>query len=328
VGTYIPYRFYTLWEGVLEDRFAFSISGTPTLYYVAWGDGTADRYRKVHDLNGDGVGDVALPTHSYARDGMYDIRVRPVPADEYGARPLRAHAYTHDTAGRTLTGSLRDEIFMMGDGNDVVRTGDGLNWVSGGGGDDRIIGGRQLDILDGGAGNDDICGGFGFDILYGGDGDDRLQSGADPTRMFGGDGDDLLLVTARSATMWGDEGRDRLIGGAESDWLSGGAGADVLTGGASGDTFVFSADETARDVITDWNDDGGIYSPDRMSVADWGVSRFIGTDRFTGAGGEVRYQQNGGTTIVFADVDGDRVADFSIALRGAHVLSADDFLFF
>lgn len=53
---------------------------------------------------------------------------------------------------------------------------------------------------------------------------------------------------------------------------------------------------------------------------------FIGEDRFSGDGGEVRVASRGETTFVLADTDGDGIADFSIRLLGSHDLREDDFL--
>jgi hypothetical protein len=46
----------------------------------------------------------------------------------------------------------------------------------------------------------------------------------------------------------------------------------------------------------------------------------------TGAGEQVRYQQLGASTYAQADANGDRLADFSIALVGTFTLEADDFV--
>ncbi|MFC0200712.1 hypothetical protein [Paracoccus rhizosphaerae] len=51
----------------------------------------------------------------------------------------------------------------------------------------------------------------------------------------------------------------------------------------------------------------------------------MGTDSYSGSAGELRYQQNDGTTPVFADSDGDRRADFSIELSRQIVLHEHDF---
>lgn len=42
---------------------------------------------------------------------------------------------------------------------------------------------------------------------------------------------------------------------------------------------------------------------------------------FTGAGGEVRYAQVNGATIVSGDLDGDRVPDFQFRLDGVFALT-------
>ncbi|MDQ3559900.1 MAG: protease, partial [Pseudomonadota bacterium] len=53
---------------------------------------------------------------------------------------------------------------------------------------------------------------------------------------------------------------------------------------------------------------------------------FRGTSGFTGAGGEVRYAQVNGNTIVSGDIDGDRVPDFQIRLDGVFSLTNGDFV--
>ncbi|MXO61062.1 hypothetical protein GRI89_16080 [Altererythrobacter salegens] len=53
---------------------------------------------------------------------------------------------------------------------------------------------------------------------------------------------------------------------------------------------------------------------------------FIGTAEFSGHAGELRYVHGGGTTFVEGDTNGDRLADFSIALTGLHTLVSGDFM--
>jgi hypothetical protein len=53
---------------------------------------------------------------------------------------------------------------------------------------------------------------------------------------------------------------------------------------------------------------------------------FIGTGAFTGAAGQLRYQQISGNTYVMGDTDGDGDADFWIRLDGLHNLQAGDFI--
>ena len=46
---------------------------------------------------------------------------------------------------------------------------------------------------------------------------------------------------------------------------------------------------------------------------------------FHGVKGELRESFNGGNTIVSGDINGDRHADFSFALKGHFLLTTDDF---
>ena len=52
---------------------------------------------------------------------------------------------------------------------------------------------------------------------------------------------------------------------------------------------------------------------------------FIDTEAFSGAAGELRYETDGGFTLVQGDVDGDGSADFEIELTGNIALRAGDF---
>lgn len=136
-------------------------------------------------------------------------------------------------------------------------------------------------------------------------------------------------------TLFGLDGADLLDGGASSDTLVGGAGVDQFLGGAGSDVFRFDAlaDSSAGspDMIFDFSRGQG----DRISVtnidADLLLSgnqnfAFLGANVFTGAAGQLRYEKAGGYTFIFADADGDGVADFQLQLNGELNLYSSDFL--
>ena len=161
-------------------------------------------------------------------------------------------------------------------------------------GHDTIVGTRYGDFLSGNAGNDVLHGRGGNDALSGGAGNDRLSGGA---------------------------GADRLSGGAGADRLAGDAGRDVLTGGSGSDTFIFrakgdSSAGAARDRITDFSraegdriDLSAFDANDRVAgVQDFA---FVGARAFSGKAGELRLA-NG---ILAADTNGDRIADFEVAVN-------------
>ena len=54
--------------------------------------------------------------------------------------------------------------------------------------------------------------------------------------------------------------------------------------------------------------------------------KFLGTGGVTGAGGELRYQAGGTTTELYADTNGDKIADMQIQLSGNHALTTADLL--
>ena len=137
-------------------------------------------------------------------------------------------------------------------------------------------------------------------------------------------------------------GNDNLSGLAGNDLIVGGLGRDIMTGGTGADIFDFNAvaesGKTAatRDVLRDF--EHGIDKID-LSTIDartnhTGNDAFIWrvTDGFTGVAGQLHYTQLNlpGTvndkTIIEGDINGDRVADFQIELKGLINLTTVDFI--
>jgi Ca2+-binding RTX toxin-like protein len=128
-------------------------------------------------------------------------------------------------------------------------------------------------------------------------------------------------------------GNDTLIGGANADQFYGRLGQDVMTGGGGNDTFYFRAvaesTTSAMDQITDFNAGDHID----LSVIDASTLgsgnnafAFIGGDAFNSVAGELRVTGAGTNWTVQADIDGDGIADLSIAvttLSGYSFTSAD-----
>jgi Ca2+-binding RTX toxin-like protein len=167
----------------------------------------------------------------------------------------RVEVYATDFAD-TVTGSGRDERFILAGGNDILDAGGGYDLLrfdrnqttAGVVGDlvtgvftgswrgaafsksivniEEVRGSDFADVLRGTAGNERFEGRGGNDLLEGRGGDDRL---------YGQDGNDTLL---------GGDGNDRLDGGAGNDRLEVGrsafGGGDQINGSAGSDTIVYT----------------------------------------------------------------------------------------
>jgi len=157
-------------------------------------------------------------------------------------------------------------------------------------------------IKSGTANNDTVTGTTGGDTLYGFAGNDAL---------FGGDGNDLLV---------GGLGNDNLVGGIGRDTLVGGLGADILTGGSGGfggDSFKYnSLAEIGGDKITDL----GLGDEIDLSAITGLTFVELGMD-FDGTVNQVKILDNyfPKKTLLQIDVDGDRSADYVLALP-AHLI--------
>ncbi|MEI6336913.1 MAG: type I secretion C-terminal target domain-containing protein, partial [Methylococcaceae bacterium] len=141
-----------------------------------------------------------------------------------------------------------------------------------------------------------------------------------------------LTGNAAANILNGLAGNDTIVGLAGNDFLSGGLGTDKLTGGTGSDIFDFntsteSAKGLARDTITDFTHSQG----DKIDLAGIDANikvlgnqgfTYIGAKAFTGVAGQLDYF-NG---ILAGDTNGDKVADFEIALIGSPSLVSADFV--
>ncbi|RVU03514.1 hypothetical protein EOE18_15450 [Novosphingobium umbonatum] len=276
-----------------------SLSATSTGYTYVYGAAGSD---KLYDT---------AAGHNYLMGGdgndtyyIYSSTTTVIEASDGGTDSVVAYAnYTLAENVETLT---------LGTGNLTVYGNDQDNRINGSSGDETIYGMDGADAIVGGSGNDTIYGGNGADILYGNAGNDII---------YGDAGNDIL---------YGAEGNDTLYGGAGDDRLEGGAGADILTGGDGKDQFLFrTTDLGSTDIITDFTHGTDAIS---LSVIDANTKTtaddaftFIGTSAFTNTAGELRYVQSGGNTYIYADVNGDGVADLTIELLGSYTMTKSDF---
>lgn len=216
-----------------------------------------------------------------------------------------------------------DDLIIGHEGNDVLDGGDGNDTLRGNNDDDRLEGGAGDDILRGGFGNDVLLRGVGDDKLFGGRGEDSLRGGAGADTLDGGIGNDTLRGGYDSDVLDGGEGDDVLIGG---------RGADLLTGGLGADSFVFSLSALNRlDTITDFSSAEldivrlDLIDADDTTEADDAFT-FVGYDAFSGAAGELRAVDLGGSQRIEGDVDGDGAADFAIEITSTVAAEEDWFV--
>jgi len=205
-------------------------------------------------------------------------------------------------AGKTLGQIIEDGDKIIGtEYADTVKLTNKAEFVAGGSGDDTLIGR---------GGNDTLQGGTGADKLYGGAGNDRLDGGAGNDSLNGEGGDDMLY------------------GGV-------GVGVDRLSGGSGKDTFVFKSvkesTSTVRDTIYDFNRSQSDKIDLRSIDADTNMAndqafKFIGSDAFHKKAGELRYETRSGDTYIYADVNGDGKADFSVKFDDPITFNKGDFI--
>lgn len=265
-------------------------------------------------------------------------------------------SYTLSSNLENLTLKGSKDIGGTGNGLDNVLTGNsGKNSLKGLGGNDTISGGAGNDTLDGGSGTDIMTGGKGNDSYVVDNAGDSVQEtvggGTDFVKAsisyaLGSNVENLTLTGSGNIDGTGNSLANRITGnshnnilkgGNGNDALNGGTGGDVLTGGAGKDTFIFAlaSDSTTaangRDLITDFSrkqhDQIDLHLIDANGARKGeGEFDFIGTHAFGGNAGELRYETRSGDTFVYADINGDKKADFSIQLDTSLALKEGDFM--
>lgn len=208
-------------------------------------------------------------------------------------------------------------------GNDTLHA-DAIGAYFGGGGFDTLIfdkatGSINLDLNRDGANFRSI------EAFSGSRFSDDMRGTAANDYLYGGAGNDLLVARA---------GKDLLSGGSGNDRLIGSTGADILTGGSGKDVFVFErytdSTRTQSDRITDFNRADDIID---LRIIDANTERggnqtfkWIGTEKFHGKAGELRYFKSGEKAVIAGDIDGDKGIDFQIYLDKFMKLTALDFI--
>lgn len=195
----------------------------------------------------------------------------------------------------------------------------------------------------------EILGGNGVDVINAA----SIFTSSDPSKTYiiaAGNGADTVNGSSRNEIIWGDSsgntstadnGADTLNGGGGNDAIHGGNGADIISGDLGADTlwgdrggdvfrYKFNSDSSATAGLFDpgtgdWIMDYRASEGDKLDF-----SALHGNGQITGPGAPdelqwsgttpsaygIWYTQSGGNSFVYADTNGDGVADIGIKVSG------------
>nr|WP_321459570.1 calcium-binding protein [uncultured Cohaesibacter sp.] len=262
----------------------------------------------------------------------------------------------------TLIGKASDDTLRGDIGNDILRGDNGNDTLIGNQGNDKLYGGAGLDTMSGNLGNDtyyvDAYGdkineaaGQGIDKVFSSSNynlkansqhiENITLTGKEDLNSTGNMQGNIMNGNAGDNTLRGLAGNDKLNGGAGNDTLFGGVGADRLNGGLGADKMYAGVDNaTDTFVFTNINqsviganhdriyqfeileDQIDLSAIDGNSATDENDSLiFHGSSAMANS---VWFIEGTTNTFVYADVDGDAVADFEIELVGSNVMSGVD----
>ncbi len=236
----------------------------------------------------------------------------------------------------TLTGTIGNDLIDGRAGNDSLVGNAGDDTLLGGAGNDKLLAGNGDDTLFLDAGNDLIDGGAGIDwlavasavgvkVTLGNSRDSAMGNDkiSNVENVIGGAGGDRITGDRFANILLGNAGADTIDGNGGNDVLDGGAGNDVLTGGQGTDTFLFrSAADSAfgkADTITDFR--SGQDHIDLIDISDHDLA--LGA---SAAAYGIWIESAGRGQHLWADTDGDAVADFEIAFAGNARFTAADLI--
>jgi len=229
-----------------------------------------------------------------------------------------------------ITGSARDDWFILRGGNDTLDGGDGFDRVnfdrsqssSGITGDlvtgiftgawsgvgftktitnvesilgssfaDALSGSLRDDLLSGGDGNDTLLGNAGNDTLIGGRGNDFIGGGAGNDAIDGGAGNNTIFGGLGNDTVQGGEDSDVIHGSAGRNQLFGNGGADFIQAGTGGD---FIGGGAGNDTIRGGDGADTVYGG-------------LGNDNIGGGAGNDLIFGSAGANVIWAGLGNDTV---------------------
>ncbi|MBG6164968.1 Ca2+-binding RTX toxin-like protein [Labrenzia sp. EL_195] len=213
--------------------------------------------------------------------------------DSYIEEWGRANNFTgNKTIDNTIINyTTETEIDTSNNGKKDLILGNGLNeTINVGDEDDFVYGGSGIDTIFGGSENDEIRAGKGADYLFGGSGTDKLFGDADNDDLSGGTKDNVLTQLVLAG---GTDETTHFYDDEEQDLLEGGTGADKYYIHRAQHTYSAESAQPFEyfDFIEGWNinrqERNGIAFDDTLQRWDT-VDRVSDVDR----AGEIRIQDN------------------------------------
>ncbi|WP_137157897.1 M10 family metallopeptidase C-terminal domain-containing protein [Rhizobium sp. FKL33] len=154
--------------------------------------------------------------------------------------------------------------------------------------------------------------------------------------VFGGDGVDTFIGGKATDLFQGEADADVLNGGAGKDYLTGGLDKDSLSGGDGADVFTISEVEDSTLSNPDRILDFSLKQKDQLAFSSsvdantlLGGSQdfdFIGSTKFSGDAGELRFRYKGDLTYLEGNIDADKTAEFRVIFEGKIAFTEDSFL--
>ncbi|MGH0244405.1 calcium-binding protein [Sinorhizobium meliloti] len=246
---------------------------------------------------------------------------------------------TNDAVGdvyysiENLTGSSHNDILSGNNLSNTLSGGDGNDTLVGGAGADRLIGSVGIDTASYGSAKAAVIAYLSGSSVNTNDAAGDIYSSIE--NIVGTSYGDRIAGNSGVNWLSGSGGNDVMAGNAGNDSLYGGAGADRLYGGAGADKFIFKTVSESAGTSFDFIFDFLPSEQDRidLSLIDASTTAlgsqaftFVGTAAFKGVAGELRYERLASDTYIYADVNGDAIADLKLHLDDAVTLTRGYFV--
>lgn len=253
----------------------------------------------------------------------------------YGRR-FAADGNSYSTYSLVLYGDGTDQVFVGGDGNDLIVSAAGTDVVTAGAGNDVVFTGLGNDLIVGGSGAGD-------DYYDGGEGEDAVRylsatagiavdlsknsagsngvgvnAGIGRDQLFGienvvaGNFDDVVIGDAVANRLSTESGNDQVRGNGGDDFIDGGAGEDtaIYAGVAARYTVTRNSDGTwtVVDTLAGVDNEGSdtLANIEKLAFSD-GLVTLSGKTKITGTANSDRLNGTAADEDIFGLAGNDRI---------------------